>query len=294
MRKAIDYFNQAIDKDPLYALAYVGLAEAYQVLPTYLSPAGESGLKSKAAALKALEIDDTIAEAHVSLATLDENDWNWPAAEKAYRRALELNPGYAVGHQWYAQYLDRMARTKEALAEIRLAYQLDPLSPQTTVALGGILIDDRQFDAGIKQLRTALELNPQSGMASVHIIVALLSQQKFDEASVELRRAAALMPGAPVVNALQGYVYAKTGKRQAALEILRKLTAASPARHGTGFDLPALYLGLGDHDRAFEALNRARDQRAPLIELIKVDPLFEPLRSDPRYVPLLRRMRLAP
>ena len=293
--KAIAYFQQAIEKDPLYALAYVGLAEAYSTFSVNGDVSQrEADLKAKAAARKALEIDENVAEAYVALASIEADQWNWPEADKAFRRALELNPGNATAHHWYAEYLEKTGRVKEALVEMRRGYELDPLSPTMLLVLGTLLYDDHQYAPAVEQLRKVLALNPDSGMAYVHIAVIRLIQKSFPEAMVELDHADSRMPGAPILMALRGYVYAQTGKRQAALDIIPKLRDSSTSRHGTALDLPVLYLGLGDKDRAFEALNRSVDERAPLIDLLKVDPFFEPLHSDPRYARLLRRMNLTP
>jgi serine/threonine protein kinase/Tfp pilus assembly protein PilF len=295
VRKAIDAFQQAIDKDPLYALAYVGLADAYEVLAAYSEvPAREATLKAKAAVQRALEIDGDIAEAYATLASIHIDEWEWPEAEKAFRRSLELNPGYAVAHGWYAECLDFTGRTREALAEARRAYELDPLSPHAAMVLGSFLYDDRQYDRAIEQQRRTLELNPDSGMAYVHIALAMFMQRRFAEGLVELDNAEARMKGSPTVMALRGYAYARTGKRAEALEILRRTLASPPSPYATALDLPALYVGLGDPDRAFEALNRSCDVRQRLIQEVKVDPLFDPLRSDPRYAALLRRLNLTP
>jgi TolB-like protein/Tfp pilus assembly protein PilF len=294
-RKAIELFQQAIDKDPLYAMAYVGLADAYSSLTRYEgSGERENARRAKAAALKALEIDGGLAEAQVTLASILHGEWNWPEAEKAFRRALELNPGNATGHGWYAVCLDAMGRTKEAVAEARRALELDPLSSNASLTLGSVLYDDRQYERAIEQQRRTLELNPDSGIAYVHIALAMFKQRRFAEGLVELDNAEARMQGAPVVMALRGYGWAQAGRKEDARELLRRYLAAPPSPYRTGLDLPALYVGLGDKDRAFEALNRACDERLTLIDQIKADPLFDPLRADPRYAELLGRMNLTP
>jgi tetratricopeptide (TPR) repeat protein len=184
-----------------------------------------------------------------------------------------------------------MGRREEALAQIRRAAELDPLSPIVVANLGAILTNNRRYDESLDQLRKALILNPKSGIAEVHVAVALLAQRKFADAIAALDRASALMPGARVVAGLRGYTYAMTGKRQEALDVLKQM---NEARSGvaTGLDFPIVYVGLGDKDHAFEALDRAVSERAMLIDVIKADPLFEPLHSDPRFAALLRRMNL--
>jgi serine/threonine protein kinase/tetratricopeptide (TPR) repeat protein len=292
--KAIGYFQQAIEKDPLYALAYVGMAEAYATLPSFsnVSP-GDGALKAKAAARKALEIDGTVSEAYVTLASVAADEWDWPEAERGFRRALELNPGYATAHQWYGGYLANMGRVKDGLAELQRAYELDPLSPNINLGLATLLYDDHQYDRAIEQCRRTLELNPDFGMAHVHAALALLAQGKNKEAISELDRAKALMPGMPPL-ALTAHAYAKSGNRQPALDMLRRLNDPSYSRPGKAWDLAVLYMGLGDKDGAFKALNLACDERWVLIHLVREDPFFDSLRSDPRFAALLRRMNLTP
>jgi tetratricopeptide (TPR) repeat protein len=295
IRKAIDSFQQAIDKDPLYAMAYVGLAEAYNVLPRYTSiSARESALKARAAALKALEIDDSTGLAYLTLAAVRAGDWEWSEAEKDFRRALLLNPGYATGHDWYGECLLFMGRTKEAVSELRLAAELDPLSPHIAEVLASVLYSDHQYDQAIEAAHKVLEMNPDSGIAYIHIALCHLVRKRFAEARVALDRAAGLMPGYGSPLALRAYADTQAGDRQAAMSALPKVIAMTNAGRATALDLPALYVGLGDNDAAFAALNRACDRRLPLIDEIKVDPLFDRLRSDPRYSLLLRRMNLTP
>ena len=294
VEKAIGYFQQAIEKDPLYAMAYVGMSEAYATLPSYSqTPARDAAIKGKAAARKALEIDDTVSEAYVALASIAADEWEWPEAGKAFQRALELNRGYATVHQWYATYLDAMGRPREALAEAQQAYELDPLSPSISIGLGAAWYHARQYERAIEQFRKTLELNPDFGAVHLHSGVVRLAQGKPKEALLDFNRAKALMPGSPPL-ALIGYAQAQLGNRQAALELLRQISDPAKRQKGTGFELAVLYMGLGDKDRAFEYLNQACDERAPLMVLLKVDPLFAPLRSDRRYVSLLRRMNLTP
>jgi serine/threonine protein kinase/Tfp pilus assembly protein PilF len=293
LHKSIESFQRAIDQDPLYVTAYIGLAEAYATLPRYTStPSRESALKAKAAALKALEIDDAAAEADIVLASMSAGEWDWPEAEKAFRRALLLMPGNATGHSWYGECLAVIGRSKEAVAELRLASELDPLSPHIGMVLASVLYTDRQYDRAVEQSRKVLELNPNSAIAYIHIALSQAVRRRFAEAIVALDRANNIMPG--ISTGLRAYIDAQTGDRQAALNVLGQLTAAANAGRGTALDLPAAYVGLDEKGAAFEALNRACDRRMPLIDEIKVDPLFDPLRSDPRYPLLLRRMNLTP
>jgi TolB-like protein/Tfp pilus assembly protein PilF len=293
VEKAIAYFEQAIQKDPGYALAYVGLAEAYATLPAYseFSPV-DAARKGKAAARRALEIDETVFEAYVALASIAADEWDWTEAEKGFRRALQLNPGYALAHRWYSECLEITGRVREAMAETQKAYELDPLSTAISLGLASLLYDDLQYDRAIQQFRSLLELDPDLAVAHMHIGIALLAQGKNKEALVELEQANALIPGGVV--SLVGYAQAKLGNRQAALEILRQIQDPAKRHRSTPFDEALLFMGLGDMDRAFRSLDAACDQRAPLIARVKVDPFFASLRSDRRYPLLLRRMNLTP
>ncbi|HTS27369.1 MAG TPA: protein kinase [Bryobacteraceae bacterium] len=294
VEKAIDYFQQAIREDPLYAQAYVGLAEAYATLPGYSNvSAAEGQLKGKASARKALEIDATAFEAYVSLASIAADEWDWPEADKAFRRALELNPGYVTAHLWYGQYLLIIGRAKEGLSEVQRAYELDPLSPAVSVNVCAALYDNHQYARAIEECRKTLELAPGFGISYVHMGLALLMQGKDKEALAEFEHARDAMPAAPPVS-LIGYTQARLGNRQAALDIARQVSDPARRYRGTAFDMAMLHLGLGDRDAAFRDFGEAIDQRAPLIMELKIDPIFTPLRSDPRYVSLLRRMNLTP
>ena len=220
IRKSIEYFQQAIESDPSYALAYAGLADSYAVLPSYSSTSSsEANLKARAAAVKALEIDETLSEAHATLATISDAEWNWSDAEKRFKRAIELKPGYATAHNWFSGYLAEMGRVDEALMESRRAYELDPLSLSVNLALGANLYIHGDYDQSVEQFRKTLELDPNFVPARIHLVLPLLEEKKFDAAIDELNQLKAITHEAPPVMALLGNVYARSGKKQQAAGI---------------------------------------------------------------------------
>lgn len=294
IRKGIEYFQQALEKDRNYALAYAGLAESYAILPTYGdTPPEEAALNAKAAALQALEIDPTLAEAQATLGSVSADQWDWPEAEKRLKRALELNPGNATAHGWYADYLTRVGRVDEGLAEIKRAYELDPLSLPINLGFASILFCARQYDRAIEQARKTLELEPSFIRGRVHMGLFLLQVQRYEEAIAELDRAKLLSAGHSSVLGPLGYAYAVSGRKNEARKILRELTMRAKQRHVPAIDLAVIYLGLGEKDRTFALLNRACEERSGLVTLLKVEPPFDPLRSDPRFPGLLRRVGLS-
>ena len=295
IQKGIDYFQQAIERDPGYALAYVGLAESYAILPSYSdTPANEAALKARAAALKALELDGTLAEAHTTLASVSADQWDWREAEKSFKRAVELNPGYATLHDWYAGYLTKVGRVDEALTEIKRAYELDPLSLNINAGLASILYFARRYDQAIEQFRKVLEMEPNFIQGHTHLALCLLQERRYEEGIAELTRAKALSRGHSSVMGLLGYAYAASGRKDEARKILEELPERSNQRPASHFDRAVIYLGLGEKDKTFELLRRACDERFFLVTFLKVSPLFDPLRSDPRFADLLRCVGLAP
>ena len=292
--KAIGYFQQAIEKDPKYALAHAGLADCYGLIATTIVGAmssGEAAPKTKAAALKALEIDDTLAEAHTSLASMQFNyDWDWPAAERGFKRALELDPGYATAHQRYSLYLIAMGRTQESVAEINRARELDPLSISINFSLGWRLYMARQFDPAIEQLRNTIEMDPE--FLLTHLVLGQAYGQKgaHAQAIAELQRASTLSRGSPMVEAALGHAYGVAGKRKEAQAVLDELGKFSKKTYVSPFYVAIVYAGLGKKEEAIDWLEKAYQDRSNGLVFIKVDPELDSLRSHPRFQDLLRRM----
>jgi TolB-like protein/Flp pilus assembly protein TadD len=297
MQKSLEYFQQAIERDPSFALAYSGLADAYDLLGASeamgdMSP-NEAMPKAKAAALKALEIDDTLAEPHVSLAHIKYYyDRDWAVAEREYKRAIELNPNYPTAHSWYAVYLMSAGRFDEALAQIRRAQELDPLSLPTNMALGWVLLNARQYDQSVEQLRKTLEMDPNFVLAHHRLGLAYEQQGKHDEAIAEFKQVVNLLPGKPLGIASLAHAYALSGKRAEAQRALAELQELSKQRYVSPASIAMTYAALGDKDQAFAWLEKADKAHDALLARLKVDPRFDTLRADSRFADLARRVGL--
>jgi serine/threonine protein kinase/tetratricopeptide (TPR) repeat protein len=295
-KKGIEYFKQAIKKDREYALAYAGLADCYSGLAVYgLVPPKEVMPDAKEAALKALEMDETLAEAHTALAVVSQRfDWNWSEAERSFKRAIELNPGYARAHLLYAFFLGDRRRFDEARAESGRAQELDPVSPMAGATVGWALYFARRYDQAIDQFKKTLEADPQFWVAHDYLARVYFQKGMYGEAIEEFQKAKTLSPGTPVIVAELGYTHAVSGKKreaQMALDELKELSRRG--RYVPMFVFALLYSGLGDKDRAFEWLEKAYEERSPVFEYLEVEPFYDGLRSDPRVLELLRRLGLA-
>jgi serine/threonine protein kinase/Tfp pilus assembly protein PilF len=293
-KKSIEHFNQAIEKDPNYALAYAGLADSYSLLPRYgFFSAKESFPRAKAAAMKALELDDTLAEAHASLAYVKTfYDWDWPGAETGFKRALELNPNYATAHHWYALYLTVVGRQAEGLAEIEHARELEPLSLIINTNAGRLLYYARQDDKAIEQYKKTIELNPTYGEAHLWLGKAYLQKSLYPEALAELQEAVNLSKDNPVMLAALGYAYSMSGRRTETQKIVDQLQKLSKQKYVSPNEMAVLYIGLNEKDHAFESLEKAYEERSALLTYLRVEPQLYSLRSDPRFADLVRRIGL--
>jgi TolB-like protein/DNA-binding winged helix-turn-helix (wHTH) protein/Flp pilus assembly protein TadD len=293
-QQAIVYFQQAIAKDPNYAPAYAGLANSYALLPGYtLGPALRYMPKAREAAERALKIDDELPEAHVALALILENyDWDWSAAEKEYRRAIELNPNYATAHQWYAEFLTWQGRFDEALHESEYARKLDPLSLIIATDRGAIFYFSRQYDRAVEQYQSVREMDPAFGRAHL-VIDAYMQQGRFDEALANLhewRRESG--DGFHTITRLV-YLYGRMGQKDKARAELRKLEAINGTQSLDPVPMALAYIGVGDNEAALSSLEKAYTERSNLLTALKVEPVYDPLREDPRFQELLRRVGLA-
>jgi eukaryotic-like serine/threonine-protein kinase len=293
LRKSIEYFNQAIEKDPSYALAYAGMAEAYVLLPEYSAGSpNESIPKAKAAARKALDLDDTLAEAHTALAhALFTYDRNLPESNREFQRAIELNPNYATAHQWYSDNLVVMQRYDESIAEGKRAVELDPLSLVVNLELGTNYDYARQYDQAIAQLRKTIELDQNWYLAHMVLCQAYTLKGQLPEATAECQKARELNDD-PYVLAFLGRAYVGSGKRDEALKTLGQMNEVAKQRYVPAYGFAVLYAGLGDKDHAFQWLERSYQDHAWDILYLKVDPYFDNLNSDPRFGDLVHRVGL--
>jgi eukaryotic-like serine/threonine-protein kinase len=293
--KGVEYFQNAIAKDPAYAVAYAGLADAYELLSIGFSskPPAEYLAEAKAMALKALEMDDSLAEAHTSLAYARWlGDLDWVGAEKEFKRALELKSSYVMAHEWYAEYLASLGRNDEAVTEIKKAQQLDPLAVPVTRAVGWVLYFARRYPEAEEELRKALAMNPDFVGARLVLWWVQVVQREYPEAIADIKREME-KPGLKTVKKLMlAYVNAAAGNREEASGLLWELEAKLVSENRLALMAAMVYAALGEKDRAFERLQLAFQIREPGLLFLKVSPWAEPLRSDPRYGSLLERLGL--
>jgi TolB-like protein/Tfp pilus assembly protein PilF len=295
--KGTEYFEQAITKDPNYALAYAGLSDCYSSLAEFgVVPAKDGYLRAKDAALKALELDDTLAEAHSSLALIKSSyDWDWSGADREIRRAIELNPSYADAHRLRAEVLWQTGRLDEAIAETKRTLELDPLSLDSNNTLGLEFFLARQFGQAIEQEGKVLELDPNFIPAYYFRGVSYLKKSMYKESMVDFSKGVAISPGDTVALTGLGYGFGVTGKKVAAQRVLDKLNELSKQKYVSPVFMAKIYAGLQDKDKAFERLEKAYEDRSIVsVGFIKTNPMFDPLRPDPRYADLLRRTNLQP
>ncbi len=293
--RAIAYFQQAIAKEPDYAAAYAGLADSYLLLGGYrVAPQSETIPKARAAIQQALELDNSLADAHATLGMIAMNyDWNWAEAERQYREAIALNPNYATAHHWYAEYLALMGRFDEGLAEIQVAEGLDPLSVIISCDHGVILFLGRQYDSAIVQFRKTLEMDPDFVDARSTLLLAELQKGTFSPQNVaELERLQAADDSLQVSADLV-YAYAFAGRRAEAQKLLQELRPVAKRRHVESTVMVTGYLGLGDNEQALDWLEKEYPEHSTGLTSLKVHPLYDPLRSDPRFLELMRRVGLA-
>ena len=295
IEKGIEYFKEAIALDANYGLAYAGLADSYALLGAVeyaaLSPI-EAMQQAREATLKALEIDDTLAEAHASLAYVRIFDWNWPEAEREYLRSIELNPNYATARHWYAHYLTAMGRQSEAVIQIKLARELDPLSLPINAGMGWHYYLTRQYDEAIREYGKTLELSENFYMA--HFLLGMTYEQvgRYTEALVSYERAIKLSGGSPAMLAAPGHAYAMLGRRDEARQVLAQLHALAARQFVSPYHVAVIHAALGETDEAFDWLARACDVQSEALIWFAVDPLLDGLRSDPRFAAIMARIGL--
>ena len=288
--QAIKSFEEAIAKNPNYARAYVGLSDTYVLISGYdLAPKNETIPRARAAATKALSLDDGLAEAHASMALIAQNyDWDWRKAEAEYRRAIDLDPNYATARHWYAEFLTLQGRFPEALEEIERARQLDPLSLIIAADRGAVLYCARRYKEAIEQLRAVLEMEPNFPRA--HIVVFAYVQQGMTQDAlrdvIEWRK----VEDSPFTWMLFAYVHGRAGHKNEAQKFLRKLEAERSIRYVDASKLVIANLGVGDNEQALKWFEKGFSERSTALVWLKVDPVYDPLRSDPRFESLLQRV----
>ncbi len=291
-RKAIDFFQAAIAKDPNDAEAYAGLADAYLLLGGYGFERQKDTIpKAKQAALRAVQIDDTLAEPYTSLGLIYVGEWNWAEAEKSYKRAIELNPNYSVAHHWYGSgYLAAIpSRTEEMIFELHKAHELDPLSPMITTDLAAYLCFTSHYDEGMKEFQEVLKLDPDFVQAHYLLSIAYELRGMYPEAIAEVQKIKSPDATRFVIGQL-GYIYALQGKRREALEVVSELQKLSERTYIDPGYITYIYIALGERDLAFVWLQKAYEEHSPIINGLKVNWRFDSIRSDPRFADLLRRV----
>jgi len=294
LNKGIEYFQQAIAKNPTYALAYAGLADCYTMLANFgFVPPNKAYPKAKEAALKALETDDSVAEAHTSLGFIKmAYDWDWTGGEREFQRAIELNPSSVTAHQLYGLALAAEGRFEEAIKELKRALELDPLSPSNNSALGTGFLCAQQYDQAIEQERKALDLDANFLPAHLFLGWSYVQKSMYKEGIAELEKAMAISPGNTLLLSGLGYAYAAAGRKLEAQKVLDQLNDLAKQKYVPAMYRAWTYAGLGEKDKAFEWLEKGYEDRSILS--IKAYGVLAPLHSDPRWADLLRRMNLQP
>lgn len=293
-QRAEEYFKQAIAKDPTYALAYTGLAETYgaSAANSWIAPT-EGYPKAKAAVKKALEIDETLSEAHANLGAVAMfYDFDWAAAERDYKRAIELNPNHPTGYELYSYLLCATGRLDEGIKMAKRSLEVDPLSVLLSGDTGQAYYLARRYDEAIKQYQKTLEMDHNDAFANMALGMVYEQKRMYDEAIAGYQKAINVSERTSNILGVLGHAYAASGRKGEALKILDELKEMSKQKYVSPYDLAVLYTGLGEKDRAIEQLNKAYEERAGWIINLKVEPLFDPLRSDPRFADLLHRMGL--
>lgn len=293
IRKAIEQFNAAAEKDPNYALAFAGLADCYALMPEYMgTPTSEALPQAKAYANRAIELDDSLPEPHAALGLINHNLWNWAEAEIEFKRAIELNPNYPTAHHWYARFLRAMGRLDEALAEIKRANELDPLSLVIMVNVAQVYRQRGELDAAFEQTKKIIELDANYGKGHEMLAALYLKQGRTAEALPAAQKAVELSNRSQYALAELCGVHAQSGNRKEALAIIKELEEKYAKGEEYEFAIAIVYAKRGENDKAFAWLEKAFQNRNSQITWLTTSPGIEPLRSDPRYKDLLRRMGL--
>jgi Tfp pilus assembly protein PilF len=292
LRQAVQYFQQAIEKDPNDARSYAALADSYSLMSGYyLGPPNELMPKAKAAALKAVELDDNLAEAHTSLALIAQNyDWDWKTAEQRYRRAVELDPNYATAHHWYAELLVIRGRFDEAFPEIERARRLDPVSLIVAADYAVFLHYDRQYDKAIQQFRSVLEMEPLFPRAQI-VTGTYCEKGMYKEALAQLQQWEKI-DDSPWRWATLAYVYSRSGQTSEARNAFAHVEEMNAKKRVDPGPLILAYVAIAQRDKALDELDRAYAEHSPIITSMGVDPAYDSLRNEQRFRELLKKLDL--
>jgi len=292
--KAVEYFQQAVEKDPSYALAYTGLADSYVLLGwnSYLPPK-DAFPKSKIAAMQALRLDTNLGEAHTPLAAvLWLHDWHWQEAQTEFERSLALNPAHPTASHWYAEYLMTMGRHVEAIARVKNSQELDPLSLIISVAIGRDFYMSRRYDDALEQLQRTVELDPNYPVTYWVLGLLLTKMGRYELAIAEGEKGVKLSGGSPLMNAALAQIFATAGRREQAIQILDDLTKLAKQKYVAPYFFAGIHIGLREDDRAIEYLEKSYEEHSHWLIYLHLDPSMDGLRSDPRFQDLSRRIGL--
>ena len=293
LNKSIEYFGQAITKDPSFAAAYAGLADAYSLLGSDVLPADAANSKARANASKALELDPNIAEGHAALALVEfYYDWNWKQSEQEFRRAIELNPNYATAHQWYSYYLTAMLRFPEAVEQAEAAQQIDPLSLSINTTLASRYRHAGRMDDAIRLDDRTLEMDPNFVPAHFSLAGVYENQQRWPQALDEYKKVIAVSPNDPTALAGAAFIYARLGQKDEARKIIGQLTELAKKHYVSSFQMASVFAGLDDAASAMQWLEKAYQQRESQMPFLSSDDHFDSLHQDARFQNLLKRMNL--
>ena len=292
--KAIEYFQQAVDKDPGYALAYAGLADSYVLLGwnSYL-PSKDAFPKAKVAAIEALRLDPVLGEAHTPFAAvLWLYDWQWQAAQTEFKRSLALKPAYPTANHWYAEYVMTMGRHSEAITRMKNSQELDPLSLIISDAIGWSLYMARRYDDAIEQLQRTVELDPNYPVTYWVLSLSLRKMGRYDLAIAEGEKGVSLSGGSPMMRAALAQTFGAAGRKEKAIEILDDLTKLAKQKYVAPYFFAGIHVGLGKNDRAMECLEKSYEERSHWLIYLHMDPGLDALRSNPRFQDMLQRIGL--
>jgi tetratricopeptide (TPR) repeat protein len=291
LKKGIEFFQQAIEKDPNYALAYSGLADSHCLLGWYGGASSKESLpKSKEAARKALEIDGELPEALASMGFVLKWDWDWLASEKWLKKAIDANPRYASAYNFYSTYLASNERFEEGIQQIEKALELEPLSPAIHSVAGWVFYFARQYDRAVGQGRRTVTLDPEFAGGHHRLGMALLQKGLYQEAAAEFQEAITLTRGSPMMVAALGLTHALSGKRDEAQESLAELKEILEQEYVPPYDLALLCTGLGEKKQALEWLQEAYEEHSQKLYMLKVEPIFDSLRNEPKFQELIQRL----